>query len=231
MDTGLYHAVGAMRAGENRLEAIAHNLANVSTRGYKRQTSFSRILEGRSPGRQQLVAGVSFDPAQGQLETTGDPMDLALEGRGFFAIETAQGRAYTRDGSFRVDDRGSLVTQDGQRVAWKGARGAVRPAGEAVRVDSDGRVRQGERVVGQLDLVDFEDPSRLVPVQEGRWLAPADARETPSKAQVRQGSVERSNVEAMDELVALITVQRGFESAASTLRTIEESYRRLNQQR
>lgn len=231
MDAGLFHASAAMRAGEKRLESIAHNIANVSTRGYKRETTFTHALRASKAGDAQVSTRSAPDLSQGQLEATGNPLDLALDGRGWFVVETPNGRSYARDGAFRLDDRGTLVTQDGQPVAWKGSRGTLRVAGEAVVVDSDGRVRQGENTVGQLDIVDLEDPSVLLPSADGRWVAPDGARETPSKALVRQGSVEGSNVEAMDELVALITIQRSFESAATAVRTIEQSYRRLNQPR
>ncbi len=231
MDTGLYHAVAAMRAGEKRLESIAHNLANVSTRGYKRETSFAHALSVGRSRNPQVVAGAAPDPSQGVLETTGNPLDLALEGRGYFVVETPSGRAFARDGSFRLDNKGALVTQDGFPVAWKGGRGTLRTADETPVVDPDGRVRQGETSIGQIEIVDVDDPARLVPTADGRWSAPPGVRETPSKASVRQSSLERSNVEAMDELVALVVVQRSFENAASTLKAIEQSYRRLNQPR
>jgi flagellar basal body rod protein FlgG len=234
MDNGLYHAAGAMRSGEKRLETIAHNLANVSTSGFKRETSFAHAVRSARGGQLQVVAGLAPDPSQGPLESTGNPLDLALDGRGWFAVEDsgdAGGRSYTRDGSFRIDDRGTLVTQDGRAVGWKGARGVLRPAGQAVTVDARGAVRQGDAVIGELDVVDFADSSRLVPNGAGRWTAPAGTQPTTSTARVRAGTLERSNVESMDELVALVAVQRGFESAATAMRTIEQSYSRLNQPR
>jgi flagellar basal-body rod protein FlgF len=231
MDTGLFHSVAAMRSGERQLEAITQNLANVSTRGYKRGTSFAHALRSTGAKEARVVSGLAPDLSQGTLETTGNPLDLALEGPGWFVIEGENGRAYTRDGSFRVDDRGTLVTQDGRPVAWKGARGALRPAGEAVTVDAQGQVRQGRATIGQLDIVDLDAPTKLSTTSGGRFRAASGASELPAKAQVRQGSLESSNVEPMDELVALVTVQRGFESAATLMRTIEQSYRRLNQPR
>jgi flagellar basal-body rod protein FlgF len=231
MDNGLYSAAGAMRSGEKRLETIAHNLANVSTRGFKRETTFEQAVKSARGGDLQVVASLAPDASQGPLEATGNPFDLALDGRGWFAIEEANGRSYTRDGSFKVDDRGTLVTQDGRSVAWKGARGVLRPAGKPVTVDSRGTVRQGDAVVGELDVVDFTDASRLTPNGNGRFTAPDGAQSTTSSARVRQGTIERSNVESMDELVALVAVQRGFESAATAMRTIEQSYSRLNQPR
>jgi flagellar basal-body rod protein FlgF len=229
MDNGLYQAAGAMRSGERRLEAIAHNLANVSTRGYKRDTTFAHAVQSRRGNVSQVMTGTAPDLSQGPLDVTGNPNDLALDGPGFFAVEDSSGRSYTRDGSFHVDDKGTLVTQDGQAVAWKGGRATLRPAGRSLNVDANGYVRQGDTTVGQLDVVDFDQPSKLTRGAGGRWVAPQGVQEIPSKAQVRQGSAERSNVESMDELVALVTVQRGFESAATTMRTIEQSYTRLNQ--
>jgi flagellar basal-body rod protein FlgF len=229
MDNGLYQAAGAMRSGERRIEAIAHNLANVSTRGFKRQTSFAHAIRSSRGNESQVVSGGAPDLSQGPIDITGNPLDLALDGPGWFVVEDPSGRTYTRDGSFHVDDRGTLVTQDGQSVAWNGARGSLRPAGRAVSIDSTGQVRQGDSLIGQLDIVDVDKPATLMQAEAGRWAAPQGTHEVPAKAQVRQGSVERSNVESMDELVALLSVQRSFESAATTLRTIEQSYTRLNQ--
>lgn len=231
MDNGLYQAAGAMRSSEHRLDAIAHNLANVSTRGYKRETTFAHAIRKAGSRETQVAAGIAPDFTQGPLEPTGHPLDLALDGPGFFVVENGGGRSYTRDGSFRLDDRGTLVTQDGDPVAWKGARGSVRPTGLGVSVDPSGAVRQGESVIGQLDIVDVAEPASLVPAAGGRWIAPEGVGEIPAKAAVRQGSVERSNVESMNELVELVNVQRGFESAATMLRSIEQSYSRLNQPR
>jgi flagellar basal body rod protein FlgG len=231
MDNGLYQAAGAMRSSERRLETIAHNLANVSTRGYKRETSFAHAIQSTRAKETQVTAGVAPDFTQGPLENTSHPLDLALDGPGFFVVEDSGGRTYTRDGSFRLDERGTLVTQDGQSVAWKGARGSLRPTGRGVTVDATGQVRQGDALIGQLDVVDVAQPTELTPSAAGRWSAPPGTQEIPAKAQVRQGAVERSNVEAMDELVALVNVQRGFESASTMLRSIEQSYTRLNQPR
>jgi flagellar basal body rod protein FlgG len=231
MDTGLFHSAAAMRSGERRLEAITQNLANVSTRGYKRGTSFAHALSAAGSKEARIVSGLAPDLAQGTLETTGNPLDLALEGPGWFVVEGDRGRSYTRDGAFRVDDRGTLVTHDGRPVAWKGAPGTLRPVGEPVVVDAQGQVRQGQTAIGQLEIVDLDAPTKLQPAGSGRFQAAKEASEIPAQAVVRQGSLESSNVEPMDELVALVTVQRGFESAVTLIRTIEQSYRRLNQPR
>ena len=233
MDTGLYSGVAAMGAAEKRLEAIAANLANLDTTAYKRTSTATAVFEvPRGPAkRRELATTDTIDFTQGVLERTGNPLDLALDGRGFFAVETRDGEAYTRDGAFRVDEQGVLLTQDGDPVAWDGARATLAPVGEAVTVDGAGVVRQGSQELGRLKLVDFADPSRLARDPRGLWHARRDLDPAASTATVHQGALERSNASSIDELVAMIRVQRGFESATSLVRSIDQSYRRLNQQR
>jgi flagellar basal-body rod protein FlgF len=229
MNRGLYSGVEAMAAAERRLESIATNLANVSVHGYKRRgtatESFERALEGRVERSVRTRARVDY--SQGPLESTGEPLDLALTGSGFFALETPRGEAYTRGGRFHLDAAGTLQTQDGFPVAWEGARGTLDPQGEEVRVDPDGQVWQGEVQAGRLRLVDFAEPARLEPDRRGYLHAPAGAQPRAREGEVRQGQLERSNVSAMDEMVALIATQRSYESAAKILSSIEQGYRRL----
>jgi len=229
MNRGLYSGVQAMAASERRLEAIATNLANVSVHGYKRRgtstQSFDAALQGRL--ERQVTTRTRIDFSQGMLEETGEPFDLALFGAGFFALETPHGEAYTRGGRFHIDAAGLLQTQDGFPIAWEGGRGAIDPQGTEVRVDPDGQVWQGQAQVGRLRLVDFADPARLQPDRMGYLHAPADLAPRAREAEVRQGHLERSNVSALDEMVALIATQRSHESAARLMSSIEQGYRRL----
>jgi flagellar basal-body rod protein FlgF len=229
MNRGLYSGVEAMAAAEKRLESIATNLANVSVHGYKRRgtatESFDRALAGSV--ERHVRTRTRIDYAQGALESTGEPFDLALAGAGFFALETPQGEAYTRGGRFHLDAAGTLQTQEGFPVAWEGARGTIDPQGEEVRVDPDGQVWQGSVQAGRLRLVDFAQPARLQPDRMGYLHASADAAPRAREGEVRQGHLERSNVSALDEMVALISTQRSYESAAKLMSSIEQGYRRL----
>jgi len=229
MNRGLYSGVEAMAAAERRLDSIATNLANVSVNGYKRRAtateSFEKTLKGRV--ERHVRTHTSIDYSQGPLEQTGDPFDLALAGSGFFALETQHGEAYTRGGRFHIDAAGTLQTQDGFPVAWEGARGTIDPQGEDVRVDPDGQVWQGPAQVGRLRLVDFADPAKLQPDRSGYLHAPVDAAQQAREGEVREGQLVRSNVSAMDEMVALIETQRSYESAARVMSSIEQGYRRL----
>jgi flagellar basal body rod protein FlgG len=233
MDNGLYLGVAAMRTTEKRLDTIASNLANLSAHGYKRQAPVTRAFTVGTGERKhvEIATQTATDWTQGQVERTENQLDFALDGHGFFAVETPTGRAYTRDGRFHLDSDGNLLTADGFRVAWEGAPARVQPAGEPIVVDASGAVRQGGASIGRLRLVDFADAQRLEEDARGNWRAPRGLSEKPTNAALRQGAVERSNVDAMDELVAMVVAQRRFENSTSVMRSIEQTYRRLNQPR
>ena len=230
MDTGLYSGVAAMRVSERRLDAITTNLANVSTPAYKRLGSVTQSFDvGLGLNRHREVATRhATDFSQGEIERTGNTLDLALEGQGFFATESANGEVFTRNGKLHVDEQGVLQTADGYPLAWEGARGAIQSVGEPVTVDGSGEVRQGALQIGRLKIVDFADAQRLELDGQGYFHAPRDLAHTSASAIVHQGAIERSNASSVDELVALIRVQRNFESAASVMRSIDQSYKRLD---
>lgn len=231
MDTGFYQGVAATRIHEKRLESIASNLANVGTNGFKRQATASRAFEIGTGERKhiEVVEQASTDHSQGMVEHTGNPLDLALDGEGFFAVDGPTGIGYTRDGAMHLDDKGVLQTAQGFPVVWEGSRGQIKSVGEPVTVDGSGEVRQGAATIGRIRVVDFANRAGLEQDGNGLWRAPAGAREQSATAIVHQGALERSNVNAMDELVALIVTQRGMETATNVMKTIDQSYKRLNQ--
>lgn len=223
--------VHAMRVAEKRVDAVTANLANVDTPAFKRQGVATQVFEVRrgKSKTQELGTNNRVDFSQGVLERRNDPWSLALEGEGFFAVETPQGEAYTRCGLFHVDDRGELMAQDGSPVAWVGQRGRVQPNGDAITVDATGKVRQGSAELGQLRIVDFANKQALTLDEAGNFHTRPGQAERASEAVVHQGAVERSNAQSVDEMVALIKAQRSYEAGASILRSIDQSYRRLNQ--
>lgn len=229
MSQGLYEGVAAMHAAERRMEAITSNLANLGVHGFKRRSlatnSFDAVLQGAV--QRQIGTRTVVDHAQGTLVQSDGAYDLALAGRGFFAVETARGEAYTRNGQFRVDDAGVLQTLEGLPVAWEGARGTIDPTGDHVRVDPEGHVFQGEQPVGQLRVVDFDRPEALRQDRGGYYHAPRGVEQVPHGAAVRQGVLEAANVSAVDEMVAMIGAQRSFESATRLMQMIDQTYRRL----
>ena len=229
MNVGLYRSAVAMAAQQRRMDAIAANLANLGTVGFKRGVTSTHEVEVQR--KQGLVRGVTtraeVDFAQGNLQRTGRDLDLALYGDGFFAVESAEGEVYTRSGSFHLTEGGVLVTEEGFPVAWDELRGAIDPTGEPVTIDEEGNVRQGSEDVGRLRIVDFEDKRALGQDRMGYWLAPRGARETPASARVHQYALEDSNANGVEEMVAMINVQRSFEVVAKALSAIDQSYQRL----
>lgn len=219
-----------MRSAERRMEAIASNLANMGVNGFKRRSmatnAFDAVLRGQV--QRQIGTRTVVDHSQGTLVQSDGPFDLALTGAGFFAVETRSGEAYTRNGQFRVDDAGVLQTLEGYPVAWEGSRGTIDPTGLPVLIDPEGRVMQGEDQLGQLRIVDFEDASALSQDRSGYYHAHGRALEAPHRAVVRQGLLESANVNAVDEMVAMISAQRSFESATRLMQMIDQTYRRLN---
>jgi len=229
MSVGLYRAAVAMAGHERHLDAIAANLANLGTVGFKRSSSASHeFAVRRETGEVRgLQLHLETDFSQGNLQRTGHELDLALFGDGFFVVEGPEGETYTRDGSFHLTEEGVLVNDDGHAVAWRQRSGTIDATGLPVRVDVDGFVRQGTQEIGQLKVVDFMDKAKLYQGTGGVWVAPVGAKEATATAQVHQYSLEESNASGIEEIVAMIGVQRAFETSAHLTRSIQESYARL----
>jgi flagellar basal body rod protein FlgG len=204
-------------------DVIAHNLANVSTVGYKRRcNAFSNSLSAlqTAEGMESsgsVVLNTALDFSQGSLTETGRPLDFALYGKGFFVIETPQGPLYTRNGVFSTNQNGQIVDSQGWIVSGEAGPITV-PANvglSQLNVSSDGKISAGNADIGKFRLVDFKDSeSKLVPVGQNCYQMP-DADITPVSADhivVRQGYQEASNVKIIDELVDMIMVTRLYEA-------------------
>ena len=202
---------------------ITHNLANVSTAGYKRRcNAFTRALEAQGlptdnyfPGSVDLNS--VFDFSQGSIVETGRPLDFALYGKGFFVVETPQGPLYTRSGAFQTNHNGQIVNSDGRIVAGQAGPITIPPnvALSKVSVSADGSISAGGVSIGRFNLVDFPDnENNLVSLGSGCFQMP-DEQVTPVAAEnavVKQGYQEASNVKIVDELVNMIMVSRLYES-------------------
>jgi len=239
---GLYAAASGMVAGLLQQDVIAQNLANVDTPGYKKDIALVGAfadelavrVESRAPWRLArtvpigglgpgvYVRGTGFDPSEGPFIETGAPLDLAIQGDGYFVVETPQGEAYTRNGSFTLNSRGELVTMDGMPVL--GESGPITlpssPSGAdgraSVEVRGDGRVTADGRLVGRLRIVAFDDPSSLAKAGGSLFVAASGATARPVGAAdgtvVRQGFLEMSNVSVVTEMVQMIAGMRAYET-------------------
>jgi flagellar basal-body rod protein FlgF len=213
---------------------ITHNLANVSTVGYKRRcNAFSRALEAQGLPTQTYAPGTVdlnsvFDFSQGGVVETGRPLDFALYGKGFFVVETPQGPLYTRSGMFQTNHNGQIVTSDGRIVAGQAGPITI-PAGtplSQVSASSDGSISASGATVGKFRLVDFQDnENKLVSVGAGCFQMP-DENLSPVAADrlvVKQGYQEDSNVKIVDELVNMIMVSRLYEANMKILSAQKEA--------
>ncbi|MCC2673429.1 MAG: hypothetical protein K0R58_376 [Ramlibacter sp.] len=220
--------LGSMQSDVTRLERTGMNIANAGTVGYKREIVSAMPFAARVgaatgagvPGTPESTPlSVRFDPRPGTLKSTGQPLDLALGGPGWFEVATDQGVTFTRQGSFRVDSRGRLVTQQGHPVM--GTAGEIQmPAGQPV-IDASGRILDPAvpagagraQAVAQLKVVQFEGGAPMDRVGEGRFRIEGDAAAVPEGAlQVQQGFLENSNVSHMHEMVRLMETMRHMET-------------------
>lgn len=245
----LYIGASGMQAQQMNVDAIANNLANVNTAGYKRsRIDFEDLLYRAAPnertaagqpatsmrmGMGTAVAGSSKVFTIGDLKKTGEPLDLVINGRGFFELVLADGSvAYTRNGAFRLDQDGMLVNQDGHALA-----GAIQvpPETTQVRVDSAGRVTAlvtGQRDpvdIGQIQLANFTNPAGLSAMGDNLYLATERSGEVvvgnPGEngtGGIAQGYLEGSNVRLIDEMVSLILAQRAYEINAKVVQASDE---------
>jgi flagellar basal-body rod protein FlgF len=220
LDSGFYAACQGMRTQSQVLELIANNLANVNTTGYLAgQSSFYSIFASsrgtlRDPLNQALndfdsADQTTLDLTSGNLQRTGNPFDLAIQGEGFFAVKTKAGTRYTRNGNFHVSPTGELTTAAGDLVL--GAKGPVMvPAGQ-VSISGDGTVSVDGAAAGKLRIVAFVPGTQIEAEGDSLYSAPAKTAVPALDSSVRQGMLEASNVNAIASVVNLLTVERNHE--------------------
>ncbi|MBX5469989.1 MAG: flagellar hook-basal body protein [Thermoleophilaceae bacterium] len=234
---GLYSSAAGMAAQERRMDAVANDLANVSTTGYKRvRVAFRDLLYGNAPMRGaapqvRTGAGAAASPigrdfGQGSLDPTGRPLDVAIEGPGFFRVREPNGVVgLTRDGNFHIDPRGRLVTTSGAQVL----PGIRVPAGtnvDEISIAADGTVSVGSRRLGRLDVVTVRSPDGLTALGDNLYaVSPASGparRVSPATTALRQGMLESSNADIADAMVDMIEAQRSYSLAAKAIQTQDE---------
>ncbi|MES2523226.1 MAG: flagellar hook basal-body protein [Gemmatimonadota bacterium] len=201
----------AKRVILRRQEAISNNLANASTAGFKGEHVFARVLAGATAG-DGLVAESQTDLRPGALESTGRPLDLALEGPGFFVVETSAGDRLTRGGSFTLAADGTIIDAHGNALLGDGGRVRVPPGAPMgrVAVDGAGNVRVDGRLLGRLRVERTPDDAVLERQGSGLFVPPATRVPDRDAAGVRQGALEASNVNILDGLVELVLIQRAY---------------------
>jgi flagellar basal-body rod protein FlgG len=259
MIRALYSAASGMRAQEMNVDNIANNLANANTAGYKvRRAQFQDLMyqsvvqPGAASGQQTVVPtglqlGLGTRPTsneivftQGAFSQTGNPLDLVIQGRGFFQIRQPSGElAYTRCGQFHVDKNGNIVNANGYALE---PSITIPPDAQQVTVAGDGTVsfnlpnQTAAQQAGQIQLANFQNPAGLNSTGAGLYT-PTDASGDPAvdvpggqqgMGELLQGYVEQSNVSIVDEFVALIQAQRGYEANSKVVSAADQMYQQVN---
>jgi flagellar basal-body rod protein FlgF len=238
MDNSLLVSLSQQLATYRAMDVIANNLANVSTPGFKREAAkfeeyvaMMRPAEGQK-GQQPVSfvkdAGVTRDSSQGNVELTGARYDLAIAGKGYFAVQTPQGLRYTRDGHFSLDANGNLVTSQGYQVQGDGGAITITPNDGDINIAPDGTISSVVNGVGnqlgKLKVVDFADDSQLIK-QGSNLYSTSQAPTQPAVVNLRQGALEGSNVQPVLEISHMIEVMRAYEATANLSKSQEDMMR------
>lgn len=233
METGIYVSLSSQLAAERRLATIADNVANVNTTGFREtQVRFGELL-GRNPNAQVSFVEPAqgyLSPTQGMLNQTGNDLDFAISGEGWFLVDTPMGPAVTRDGRFTMNAEGLLTTLDGYPVLDQGESPVqINRSSGPLNSDKSGILYQNGSIIGSIGIFQAPAPDEtrrigsLAILPEGEAVSAADQ---PGFG-IQQGFVEQSNVNAIKQITTLIAVQRNFEQTNSLMQQSEQSLSEL----
>ena len=222
---GMIEGTETMLAHENRMDQISNNLANVDTAGYKKEDiTFWEMMFNTADKRPRVGKALKIltDQQQGSAKQTDSPLDFAINGDGFFRVQTPNGVRYTRNGNFTLNSQGQLSTQDGNLVIGDG--GPIVLADQNVQVGRDGQISANGTAINRLGIVTFPDLTSLE--KEGANLfrtkegAPQEqAVETPN---IQQGYLEGANVNIVAEMTEMIDLQRAYQSQQRAIQTTDD---------
>jgi flagellar basal-body rod protein FlgF/flagellar basal-body rod protein FlgG len=233
MNSGYYAAVTGLVAKMDALDVAATNLANVSTTGYKAQKEFYKALSAslngilprssvnRAINNYGVLGGATISLDSGALQKTGNELDVAVEGSGFFAVQTSAGVRYTRNGNFRINSQGVLTTSSGDPVL--GEAGPITLTSGKVSISSDGTISQNGGILARLKLVDLT-ASQITPQGSSLYAAPKEAEKPAASRQVQQGMIEASNMDPVNGTVQLIMIQRNAEMLQRALQIFNNDF-------
>jgi flagellar basal-body rod protein FlgF len=225
MENAGYIALSRQVALGRQLEVIANNMANASTPAYKAESmQFNEYLIQADEGAPLSFvedAAVARDWTAGTLRPTGNPLDLAINGDGYFVVSTPDGDRYTRNGRLALDAAGQIVTGDGNPVMGDGGPLTVPVEDGNVAIAADGTVSTEQGIIGKIRVVRFADPQALAAVGAGLYKTDASP-EPDSASQLSQGMVEDSNVQPIIEMTNLIQVTRDYEAAQKMIEAENE---------
>jgi flagellar basal-body rod protein FlgG len=239
---GLYSAAAGMSAQQVQLDAIGNDLANASSTGYQSErVAFSDLLYNAvdeagtetSTGAGASAQVIGRSQSQGSIQETGDPLNLAIEGEGYFQVKSAAGQVtLTRDGNFSLDASGTLVDAEGNQLTPPIKLPTGTSPGE-VKIAADGTVTAGKHALGQIKLVGVPSPDHLLADGSGGYT-PTAASGVPSAVsggKIHQGALEDSNVDMSKEMALMVSTQRAYQMSSSAIQTESQMMSIANQLR
>lgn len=219
MENALYVSLSRQMVLQTQMDMVANNVANINTPGYREQSLLFKEYVEKPTGQVRpysMVAdyGQFTNNAPGTTQVTGAPLDVALQGPGFFTISTPNGLRYSRGGDFSMNAAGELITPSGDKVASAGGSPITIPAGtREIKIDERGTVSTENGIVGQLGIVEFGNTDQLVREGSGLYVAPGNAQPTPAtNTRTMQGMLEGSNVQGVTEMTRMISILRDYQS-------------------
>ncbi|MEA3357907.1 MAG: flagellar hook-basal body protein [Thermodesulfobacteriota bacterium] len=216
MTSASYTLIDAFLTQQNRFNTISNNLANINTNAFKKDSiSFNQTLS------MENISITDFSP--GPLQYTGNRLDVALGGQGFYKIQTPRGIEYTRNGAFSLNGDRLLVTKNGDSVLGK--NGPIKIAEGNVSIGSDGIVTAGNQTVDTLVVVNFKNPRLLKKGGESYYRYQGDVQDvfTPENISIQQGYIEGSNVNPTEEMIKMIEIMRVFEATQKAMQSMGEA--------
>ena len=207
---GLASAAAALHYWERRQEVLSNNLANADTAGFKADRVFGRLLDGVT------VAGSATDHRAGQITRTGNALDVAIEGDGYFVVSTPRGERFSRGGALTLDAEGFIADQSGNRLL--GAKGPIAAGGGAIVIDDTGAVSVNGQAIDRI-RVEGNAPGERLAHDAGTLFVPPSTRLKldPGTTRVVQGATEQSNVSTLGSMVDMIAVQRAYAATQKSI--------------
>jgi flagellar basal-body rod protein FlgF len=214
--------VDAFNAKVPHLDCITNNIANINTPGFKAEKFYLRLQEQTQQQGVPYTPATRIDFSDGSTQRTGNPLDMAVQGEGFFTVQTNEGEAYTRKGNFTISGDKELMTPEGHFVMGDGGRIVL--TGSKIEVSPNGEIHSEEGTIGRLKIVKFAKPEMLTKGGAGLFRNPDNAAilQPQDEPTVQGGSIENSNVQALKEMVAMIDVQRTVESYQKVIQTLND---------
>ncbi|NYZ11767.1 flagellar basal-body rod protein FlgF [Azospirillum sp. RWY-5-1] len=216
MENPIYVALSRQTALRRQMDVVSNNIANMNTTGFKQQRMlFTEFLE--RPGMHEQVSfvqdrGVARDITNGGMTHTGNSLDFALNGPGYFTVDTASGRRYTRAGNFHLNDQRQIVDAGGLPLLSDNGQPMVIPEGaREITLAGDGTVSTELGAVGRLNIVTFRNEQLMTEVGSGLYVTDEDPQPAPPETKVAQGLLEQSNVKPVVEMTAMIEIMRQYQ--------------------